>query len=324
MKGRLIFSVLLICLVGSGGYLLWDNKFGNSSTKENQEVRETEEPQLSKEEQRQQLLEAIPSEKLNAAVNSFGVTSIVVKDLVTELNRNFGDSLNIVKTLRENLDSDNLFNLQYGSGILGKERDEEKLRLEREKWAIAIYWYQKENFSFTPDGVISPNGKTYQKLKDSIEQKLEIENAANYASTILPGDKLNLAIAKFKGTRKVLKNMVTELVWELPNEAEKGGEDFANNYRRNLQYVIEGMKQVLDGDGTFNLNFGDAIGEGLKEKPEEYRQAKLAWMEAIYLYQINKQKEVRRITPGGYLIRRGATNNPLKEDIKAKLGLIDE
>ena len=320
IKGGTSFFLVLIILAGAGGYFWW-NREGvrqDNGTGTPEEIKVTE---ISREEKRDQLLNSVTPGKLDAAVNSFDVTSGVIKELVSELNRNFGDSLKIVQTLRENLDPDNLLNLQYSSAILGKESNEEQLRKAREKWAIAILGYQQQNFAFTPDGVVEPNGQTYEKLKSSIEQQLEIENAANYASTILPADKLNLAIANFKGTRKVLKNMGNDLVWELPNEAEKGTPAFAQTYRQNRLQVIEAMKRTLAEDTSLNLDFGGAIGETLKEEPSEFRQAKLAWMEAIYLYQLRKQQEVPIITTGGYLITSGATNYPLQQDIRENLGL---
>ncbi len=314
MKGCTTFFLVLIILAGAGGYFWWNREeIGKTGTQQ--------ETQATEKEKREQLLNSVTPAKLDAAVNSFDVTSEVIKELVWSLNRHVGDSLKIVQTIRENLDPDNLWNLQYSSAILGKESNEEQLRKAREKWAIAILGYQQQNFAFTPDGVIEPNGQTYEKLKSSIQQQLEIENAANYASTILPADKLNLAIANFKGTRKVLKNMVNKLVWELPNEAEKGTPAFAQIYRQNRLQVIEVIKQTLAEDSSLNLDFGGAIGATLKEEPSKFRQAKLAWMEAIYLYQRRKQQDFPIITTGGYLITSGATNYPLQQDIRANLGL---
>ena len=127
----------------------------------------------------------------------------------------------------------------------------------------------------------------------------------------MKADELNGALEKFDSTRAVIAQIVEDLASELPNQLPGGTKG----------KVIKAMKETLDPDNRFDLQYGGAIKGKFQNEPEKYKNSKEPWVKAIYFYQKEKQKYFPLITVCGYLIPDGKTNEPFKNDIREKLGL---
>ena len=128
-------------------------------------------------------------------------------------------------------------------------------------------------------------------------------------------EQLELAITQFETTRKVIKTEVYQSLYQefiaINNQNSKAVE----------AKIISSIKNVLDPEKKFNLQYGSIINQEklvIDNNPQIEQWIK-NWIETIYFYQQKNQQQKPSINVVGYLVPKGETNNLLIEDIRKNI-----
>ncbi len=147
-------------------------------------------------------------------------------------------------------------------------------------------------------------------IRNNIDSKILTASKSNFN---IPQDKLNDALARFETTKQVIKGEIYQPLFNEFNNGSHAPDELRMG-------IIKAIKKTLDPDNKLSLQYGYLIEKedlDIENNPQKERVTN--WIQAIYAYQENKQKEIPRINVIGYLIPSGLTNKPLKNDIRDKI-----
>jgi len=220
-----------------------------------------------------------PQEKEDAITN-FEKTRNAIKQIVDDLKGQLNSasqltineqvSKNIViAALRETLDSNNQFNLQYGAVIEGEVGGDATQQGYRDKWIDAIYLYQQNKVSGLSQGYgfIDPTiPTTTEALKQDITKnpifQFPTRTKVALEQIVTANNQNNQNVEKLTGVLKVTKLDYEKAMQGDPGEIKKLVEAIK-------RYQQSDPKKLLQADGIIDINPNGETYNKLKEEVEK-------------------------------------------------------